>query len=435
MKRQRVGLGMIVAVLALMAGACDKGEDSLADVPTMEVQPAPFQVAVEEMGVIEATRVVPVLAPFRSKILRLSPTGQMVEQGEAVGQLSSEQEVENLQDRLNDLKTIATDLGGTFESLKISLRSSTLDLDSQEAQLAFERAMFLDAAQEWARTDVLREQGISPDEDLRNAESRVIRRRLDTMNQDLSFQSEILGKDVEQKGNLLSIERQTLKAARARAEIDKAQREVDEATLIAPATGVFMRKRRWDWRRRMNVEPNPGEEVRRGQMLGEIPDMSTLIVKTQVSERDWLKVREGMEARLRFDALKGKEIAGTVRQVGRVAIPREQSAGGSLEETDSDSGQKVFDLIVEFDGTNVDGLRPGLTAQVRIVTSETPGQIAVPLSAVEMTDDGPVVSVKTLLGRLEQRPVELGPKNATSVVVTSGLTPGDRVVTDRQALK
>jgi membrane fusion protein, multidrug efflux system len=77
-------------------------------------------------------------------------------------------------------------------------------------------------------------------------------------------------------------------------------------------------------------------------------------------------------------------------------------------------------------------LWPGQMVEVRLVLAARPDMIVVPASAIQVGQGGAHVFVVKDDGSVEDRPVEVGGVVAGSTVIESGLSPGERVVTDGQ---
>jgi RND family efflux transporter MFP subunit len=423
---------ILVVAAALLGGAtaCGIGSSGSSDAPpSVTVGRSSLEVLLEEVGVVEATRVVPITAPFRGTLIYLAETGQMVEVGQDVLVMENEAHITTLEDRLNDLKSIRSELEASIESLTIALRSGTLDVDFAESQLAYERARLEDTNNRMAETAVLLEQNVVPADDFREAEYRVSSTRLSTVTRDLDLRTEAINSETGRTSNLSTIERHAVRGARARRQIDLAQQRIGASRIQAPVTGMFLRTKRWDWGSQRMVEAKPGDSVREGQPIGEIPDLSTLILRSQIPEGDLHRVAVGQPVRITFDAYDGLRLTGRVTHIGKVAIAREASAAGALVQAEGYSGQKVFEITVEFDAPDP-RVKPGITAQVSIVLERHTDVLTVPIEAVRWADGHPVVTVLDGQGVPRSRPVVLGVRNGGRVVVREGLREGELVVRD-----
>ena len=80
--------------------------------------------------------------------------------------------------------------------------------------------------------------------------------------------------------------------------------------------------------------------------------------------------------------------------------------------------------------------RPGMSASANIITSSTPGALMIPLRASFTRNGKPSVFVQAKQG-FAVRPITVGGRNETDIVVLSGLKAGERVALEdpQEALK
>jgi membrane fusion protein, multidrug efflux system len=157
-----------------------------------------------------------------------------------------------------------------------------------------------------------------------------------------------------------------------------------------------------------------GAMVAPGSPVVRIVDADTVKIAGGVPERFAADVARGAEARVTFDVLGGREFAGRASFVGAAVNPRDRT------------------MPLEIEVANPGGvIKPGMVAEVRLTRRAYDAAITVPRDAVLRTEAGYVVMVvEEQDGRLyaAQRVVGVGPSAAGSVVIESGLEPGDRVV-------
>lgn len=390
------------------------------------MQPHDFERVIREAGLIEATRVVSVIAPDRAKLILLPETGTLVKKGDPVMVLDTTEAVESLESSLNDLKQLKTELEASIETLKIAMRENLLDLDLAQSELAYSTVKLEDTKVKLAETELLLDRAVVPADDLRNARNDARSGELDAITNDLTLRSQETAQESAELTNLSDVSRKDLQAGRVLRRIADAQSEIDASKVAAEVSGIFVRAKSWSWSRRRMEEARPGDTVREGQILGQIPDLDSLVVRTQIPEERLGAIAIGAPAFVIMDALGGKRFEATIATIGRVAIARETSAGGSIMQTESYSGQKVFEVVLDLEESD-ERLRPGLTAQVGIVVERQPNVIAVPIDVVRRVDGRFVVHVVDADGTPTPRPVTLGSRSDDEVVVTSGLRAGDRV--------
>ena len=191
-----------------------------------------------------------------------------------------------------------------------------------------------------------------------------------------------------------------------------------------------------------------------GSTLMTLADMSVITAEVKVDETDIVNVQDGQPADVTVDALPGKIFKGHVTEVGDQALLR--STGVSTSQSTSGTEEaKDFKVVVTLDHPS-DELRPGLSTTAKITTAHRNNALAIPIQALTMRDPnklkepahGQTVSAATTPQQPEHQvqgvfvitqvkgknrvhfvPVTTGITGATDIEVTSGLKPGDRIVT------
>ncbi len=158
-----------------------------------------------------------------------------------------------------------------------------------------------------------------------------------------------------------------------------------------------------------------GSTVRQRQVLIRLPDKTQMQVKTMINESNIASVKVGMPAKISFDSIPNRVIEGEVVKVSL------------YPEIVWMSSAKDYVTIVKIN-EDVDELRAGLTAQVRIVADEQPDVLMVPVHCV--TEYGTKTYCITYEnGVWGYKEVLLGESNEKQVIILDGLKEGDVVVT------
>jgi HlyD family secretion protein len=151
-------------------------------------------------------------------------------------------------------------------------------------------------------------------------------------------------------------------------------------------------------------------------------DDSCLYVSAPIDEVDAGHLKVGQIGRITLDALKGKTFDGRVRRIAPYVIEIEKQA-------------RTVEVEVEFTPPpQTDTLLVGYSADVEIVHQSHSGVLRIPTQALL---DGKRVWLLRSDGRLEHRRVTTGLGNWSHTEISSGLQPGDRLVTsfDREGVK
>ena len=162
----------------------------------------------------------------------------------------------------------------------------------------------------------------------------------------------------------------------------------------------------------------PGSVVAERQKLFNLPNIrGPMRVNTKVKEAIVDRLAPGQTARIKVDAFPGQVFSGTVETV----YPRPDA------KIRAQAGRKVYETLVRIDN-GPPRLRPGLTAQVEILTAERDHVLSVPIDAVLQFNGKDRVAVKDGPGRFVLREVTLGIANDTSIEVKQGLREGEFVI-------
>lgn len=239
---------------------------------------------------------------------------------------------------------------------------------------------------------------------------------------------------------------------RARLEYDTARTALASAEEAVRQAGAALRQAREDLQRTTIVAPIAGRIVQKnaeegevvitgtmnnpGSVIAVLADLSEVLVEADVGETEVVKVKIGQPADIRVDAIPDAVFKGSVVEIGSSAAQR---AGVS-------TGIRYFTVKVAIVSPD-ERLRPGMTAQVDIITSALKNVLAVPVqSVVERTEEELAKGRRTrAAGGAEQKKgkyvfvvadekakplaVTTGISNATHVAILSGLKGDEKVVT------
>ncbi len=196
-------------------------------------------------------------------------------------------------------------------------------------------------------------------------------------------------------------EQQAQRAARdlAMAQLIESRQRLDQASLNAPFDGAIDA-----------VFFEPGEYVAAGQPVVQISGVGKLEVEFAVTESVISRFVPGNEVELVLPFLGDRRLPGVVVHVG--------DAGGEQG--------GLFPVEIQIQGSQ-DGLRPGLTAEVR-VPIRLESRVIVPLAAILDPGTGNPRVYKVDDGRILPVPVDVGRLSGRDVDVEGALLEGDEVV-------
>jgi membrane fusion protein, macrolide-specific efflux system len=144
-----------------------------------------------------------------------------------------------------------------------------------------------------------------------------------------------------------------------------------------------------------------------------IGDLGTMKAQVQVNEVDIANVLIGQKAMLKLDAVDGLEASGKVEKMDSLGT--------------SDQGVVTYNVTVGFDFLD-ERVKPEMSVSASIITDVKQDVLMVPSSAVK--SQGRNVYVEVLNGATpEQKSVTVGASNSTNTEIVSGLSEGEKVVT------
>ena len=211
-------------------------------------------------------------------------------------------------------------------------------------------------------------------------------------------------------------------AARAQAEVERAQ---GRTRLYGSSTGVNQQLALSASINGVVVERNlnPGQEVRPDQSGPGVPalfvvtDPASLWIQIDARESEVGTVRPGASFELVVPTLPGLKFEGRVITVSDFIDPATRTI-------------KIRGVIANPKRL----LKAEMLASARFERTFEAGQVVVPATAVMLRGSKHRVFVQTQAGEFEPREVELAYEGSKQVVITSGLKPGEQVVSDNALL-
>lgn len=224
---------------------------------------------------------------------------------------------------------------------------------------------------------------------------------------------------VESSKVRLAAEEQRL--SRFKERLDYYKEMVDHCTIRAPHDGFLIYANSDE--RRVRIEP--GAEVRQGQDLFYLPDLTRMEVVTYLHESVASRVSEGMSAKARIEALNNRVLEGHVKSVAPLPIA---STGRFANQE-----LKYFIAVVKLDSVPT-GLKPGMTASVDVLLDRANDVLTVPPESVAF-EDGHGVCYVAVENGLERREVTLGRSTPNQLEILGGLNDGETVVLDPEQIE
>ncbi len=198
------------------------------------------------------------------------------------------------------------------------------------------------------------------------------------------------------------------KVVSAQATLEEAQAALEAATMTAPFDGTVI-----------SVGAEVDDLVSSNAIVVTLADLSDLRVRAIVDETDISQVEIGQQVEITFDAFPGRKLRGEVLEV-----PLQGHLAQNI---------LTYEVPVSLEGATGVSLKPGMTANLRMVVGRRENALLVPALAVQQGEEGPMVMVQdTPQGPGVATRVEVGLSDGVYIEVVRGLNEGDQVVIEYQ---
>lgn len=188
-----------------------------------------------------------------------------------------------------------------------------------------------------------------------------------------------------------------------RLKLQDLQNQLGDCNVKSPIDGVITQ---------LNVKE--GDIAATTQPAAVVTSFDKMKIDIKINEYDILGVEEGKPVTINIDAL-DKDYQGTIKNISRVAT--------------IENGVSYFESEVDFDGD--EDARSGMSAEVRLVTSEADNTTSISAEAIQTAEDGSTfvyMYADDKKKTLKEQPVTLGISDGTFTQITEGLYPGDTIL-------
>ena len=399
-RRWIVVLGAIALIVVTLAWYLEPSSPTHTSNVIASVKSGDFHVVVTTSGELQAQKFVRIQGPanaqqaevYQMKISSIIPEGTVVKEGDVVAQL--------------DRSAIAA----KFAEVSLALQKA----QAQYTQAELDSALNLSQAREEIHTLELGLEEKRLAKEQSTYEAPTIRRQADI---DLEKAQRALA---QAKTNyktktgqaVAKMSEVSTEVERQRNKLQVIQGVTQAFTIRAPAPGMLIYVKEWNGKKKgTGSQVTPWDPV-----VATLPDLTHMESVTYVNEIDVRKVAVGQTARISLDADPSKQLTGKVIAVANVGEQR------------PNNDAKVFEVKVAVQQADTT-LRPGMTTSNAIEALTLHNVLSIPLEAVTIEDSVPYV-FKVAGGGAVRQQVETGVMNDDEIVVSRGLSSGDRVLLD-----
>jgi len=425
-----IGLGTL-AVLAA-AGAFLSRALSVEKLPSTlshKVQRGDLVVTVTEQGMLESSNNTEIKCKVRgySTVIWVIDDGTEVKKGDVLVRLDTKQIEDAVSTHTTNVHTARATLAESKAALaraKIAVKAyleGTYQLQKQslEQQVLIARQNLLTACKLRDYSRKLFKRGFVTELEVQAHEFAVQRAQLEL--NVLETQLRVL-EQYTKKMEQARLEGD-VRAAAAKVEADKAGLAMDEGRLAlakeelencvirAPHDGLVIYPTTAEWKDMPEI--TEGGTVHKDQVLLLMPDLTKMQVKVGIHESVIDRIKPGLPAKVTLPD--GRVLDGEVASVAPATRPAGWWTGNVVK----------YDTIIKL--PPAEGLKPGMSAEVKVIIKRYKDVLTVPVAAVLETAEGDFCWVQTPEGP-QRRRVRLGDNDEAFVIVKAGLKEGDQVL-------
>lgn len=368
--RKKAVLGILILSVIISGTACGQkqapvqAESRVQTVSAVKVEKADMISKLTVSGKISPAGEVKVVPKSPGKVARVN-----VDVGQAVAAGALLLELDN------------TDIQVKLESARAALAVSDANLEKARWQLAKNQIQVDDAKRNLDRKKALFDNGAASQLDYETAKS--------------SYESAKRDYDMNEAG--LSSSRASVEQSRA--SLRQSEVDMDNSLVRSPISGIVASK---------NV--SAGEYVSNSTAAVVVVNIDTVEVNASLAEDEINNIKQGLQVDVAVPAVSPSPLKGVVTKVSPSADPK----------------NKTYPIWVAI--SNPDKLlKPGMFAEIQLVTKQRRGVLAIPAAAILERNGGKVVFVAEGEKAVERK-VKVGMSEGGKTEILEGLNEGDMLV-------
>ncbi len=190
---------------------------------------------------------------------------------------------------------------------------------------------------------------------------------------------------------------------KAQANADLIRDQISDSTLTSPQKGIVT-----------EINGEIGELTSSGKVFVSIITADNFEIKANISEVDISKVKISDVVKITFDALgPDKEFKGSIL---------------SIDPAQTEISGVIYYKVTTMFSANAEIIKPGMTANLDIMTAKKENVILIPFQALKEKDGAKYVQILEN-GKARDVSVDIGLKGDVNLEVTNGLSEGQKVIT------
>ena len=376
-----------VMILLLGLNICCTPKIEFNQIITLSVEKKDFLDVVNVSGTLEAVNTRTYGCPgiwSDVTILHLIPEGTQVEPGDTLCILECREIANEYLLAVNELENARAEYNKSLADLKLQF----LLLEAQVRSI--------DASTDIKKLDSLQmEFTSSSDREIIKLELEKAELERNIAQTKLEFLKQI--NDSELQKMKLKIEQNTNR-------VDQAKSKLDKLILTSDIDGIVVYDNSWTTEKKIRE----GDIVWANAPIIEIPDLSSMQVKLEVSEADYKRLAIDQTMEIIVDAFPDIHLSGIIKNKAPVGKPVSEK-----------SDVKVFEVTASVDSSSLN-LQPGLGVTCNVLVKSIPDTLVIPVISLFEEDSLKVVYIADN-ERFIKKNVTIADYNNKEAVITSGL--------------
>lgn len=391
-----VTVAVLLGASGVLLGAVRLGRRA-PSVPTIEVKRGEFLDSLQFRGEVKALKSITISAPAEAgdlQIIKIASEGTVVKAGDVVVEFDKTKTEQDLAQYNSALKSAEAEIGQAKAQARLA---------EEENKTTVLKALYdVEAAKlEASKQEIVSKiEGEEAKLKLADAEQKL--REAETKQKS----DEVL--------NQSTIESKEQASQKARYDVARAERALQQMVLRAPSAGSISLLQHWGGSGM--VAYRPGDRAWPGAGIAELPDAASLRITARVDETERGRLAVNQPITVQLNAIPDRQFTGRIERIGEIA---------SLDFTSGWPITRNFILEIAIDQTDP-RFKPGSTGDVTVVVDKVPNVIMIPAQAL-FQKSGQNVAYVWRRGEFEERAIEVGRRSGDKILVANGVAAGDQV--------
>ena len=331
-----------------------------------------------------------------AKIVYMPPEGTVVKAGDLVVELDST----NITTRIKDTDERIVAAENEIVRVRSQHESALRDLEVELSRL-------------WLAQELAKLKAKVPNEVISRREFQEAQLALEKSKTE--YENHLNKIEQKKKEQTAELQVKTIEKAKLNVQLDRAKSDLEGMRIKAPTDGMALYNDHWNERRKLQI----GDVVWGGWPVVQLPDLTEMEVLAQVNEVDGPRLSIGGKAEIKLDSYPDKMITGQIADISQTAIKASRMGKA-----------KIFRVTISLDKTLMEIMKPGMSAQVSVMISETPPNLLIPRSTVKSDgESAKVVRIESADSRREVTVTIIAADGLNYLVADNGaLKEGDRIL-------